>query len=106
MHGWLAAAAVVPLMVATAAHAQETALQVAVTAIVRAHELDLKLPPDAQYISSMALQNGMIAEEGVASNARLGVGFAQMSGRKAQSLRINEGPVPTQNPGVSFVLKF
>lgn len=106
MHRWLAAAAVAPLVVATAAHAQTTALQVAVTAVVRAHPLDLKLPPEAQYTSSMALQNGMIAEEGVAPNALVGVGFAQMSGRKAQSLRINEGPVPTQNPAVSFVLKF
>ena len=106
MHRWLAAAAVALIMAATAAHAQATAPQVAVTAVVRVHALDLKLPADAQYTSSMALQNGMIAKEDVAPNALLGVGFAQMSGRKAQSLRINEGPVPTQNPGVSFVLKF
>lgn len=106
MHRWLAAAAVVPLMVATAAHAEATALQGAVPAAVRAHALNLKLPPDAQYASSIALQNGMVAEEGVAPNALVGVGLAQMSGRKAQSLRINEGPVPTQNPGLSFLLKF
>ena len=106
MHSWLAAAAAVSVMVATAAHAEATALQVAVTAAVRAHALDLKLPADGQYLSSMVLQNGMIAAEGVAPNALVGVGLAQMSGRKAQSLRINEGPVPTQNPGMSFVVKF
>lgn len=106
MHRWLAAAAVVPIMVATAAHAQMTALGGAVPPAVPAHALDLKLQSDAGYVSSTALQRGMIAEESVAPNALLGVGLARMLGRKAQSLRLNEGPEPTRNPGVSFILKF
>ena len=106
MHRWLAAAAFVPVMVATAALADAAAFQGTARTVVRAHAPDLKLPPDGQYPSSIVLQNGMIAEEGLAPNALVGVGLPQMSGRKAQSLRINEGPVPTRNPGVSFVMKF
>jgi hypothetical protein len=106
MQRWLAAAAVVPLVVTTAAHAQVTALQPAVSTALATHPLDFSLPTDAQYVPATALQSGMIAEEGVAPNALLGIGLAHMSGRKAQSLRINEGPVPTRNPGVTFVLKF
>jgi hypothetical protein len=103
---WLAAMAVVPLAVATAAHAEVAALQRAVPAAAPTHTLNLKLPPDAQYVSQTALQRGMIAEEGVAPNALVGVGLARMSGRKARSLRVMEGPEPTRNPGVTFVLKF
>jgi len=106
MHRWLAAAAVVPLVVTTAAHAQMTALQRAVPTAVEAHSPDLNLPPDAQYIASTALRDGMIAEEDVAQNALVGVGLAEMSGRQERSLRVMEGPVPTRNPGVTFVLKF
>lgn len=48
----------------------------------------------------------MVAEEDVAPNVHVGLGLAPMLGRNIHSVRIEQDPVPTRNPGVMLVFKF
>lgn len=59
-----------------------------------------------QFNSQSPLRDGMIAQEQVAPNAHVGLGLAPMLGRNIHSVRIEQEPVPTRNPGVTFVLNF
>lgn len=106
MQRGLAAAAVVPFVVAAAAHAQVRALQPTAPIVVSSHSSKFGLPPDAQYAPSTALQRGVIAEKDLAPNAVPSVGLTDMLGRSARSLRLDEGLAPVRNPGASLVLKF
>lgn len=67
---------------------------------------DFTLPTIPQFSSQSPLQDGMIAQEEVAPNAHVGLGLAPMLGRNIHSVRIEQEPVPTNNPGVTFVIKF
>lgn len=104
MPTWLAAMAVVFGTAAT--HAQTNAPGTPRPVVAASHMLNVSPPPDALYTSDGPLHDGLIAEDGLAPNANFDVGLAPMSDREARSLRLNEGPVTTRNPGVSFVLKF
>lgn len=109
MRTWIAAAAVVPLVAASAAHAS-TASTIAVQPSA-AEKLpavsNFMLPSNVpQFESRSPLQDGMIAQEELAPNAHLDLGLAPMLGRNIHSVRIEQEPVPTRNPGVTFVFKF
>lgn len=102
---WLAAAVAVPLVVSFPANAQVNRLEPR-SAEKAAAAPNYVLPTIPQFRSQSALQDGMIAREDVAPNAHLGVGLAPMLGRNIRSVRIQQEPVPTRNPGVTFVFKF
>jgi hypothetical protein len=59
-----------------------------------------------QFNSGSPFHDGMIAQDEVAPNVHVGLGLAPMLGRNTHSVRIEQEPVPTRNPGVSFVFKF
>ena len=98
----LAAAGAVPLVVSLPADAQ--ALPLATGESPPAHSF--AIPSMPQFRSGSPVEDGMIAQDDVAPNVHVGLGLAPMLGRNIHSVRIEQEPVPTRNPGVSFVLKF
>ncbi len=105
MWSWLAAAAAVPLVTSVAAHAQNNRFQPPVPRKL-APESRFLLPSIREFDGRSQLQDGMIAQKELAPNAHIGVGLAPMLGRNIRSVRIEQEPVPTRNPGVTFVIKF
>lgn len=105
MRTWLAAAAAVLLVASAAAHARANFVPPRPAAKNPA-SANFRLPEIAQFPSQSPLQDGMIAQEEVAPNAHFGLGLAPMLGRNINSVRIEQEPVPTRNPGVTFVIKF
>jgi hypothetical protein len=106
---WLAAAAVLPLVATTAARAQMKRLAPAdVTDVARDHTLDLRISRQQGNERPLPLVRGMIAQQDVAPNAFIGVGLANMYGRKKgnPNLRLGDPPAPSRKPAVTFVLKF
>jgi hypothetical protein len=102
MRVWLAAAGAVPLVVSFSADAGplEPATGQSPTAP------SFAIPATPQFKSGSSVDDGMIAQDEVAPNVHVGFGLAPMLGRNIHSVRIEQEPVPTRNPGVSFVLKF
>jgi hypothetical protein len=106
---WLAVAAVLPLLVATAAHAQMKGLAPAdLAGVARNHMLDLRISQQQGIDGPMPLIRGMVVQRDVAANAFVGVGLASMYGRKkaTNSIRITDPPIRSRKPAVTFVLKF
>lgn len=101
MRVWLAAAAAPSLLVPVAADAQANAAAQAAPATP-----NFAIPALPQFNSQQPAQDGMVAEEDVAPNVHVGLGLAPMLGRNIHSVRIEQDPVPTRNPGVTFVFKF
>lgn len=104
MRVWLAAAGAVPLVSAFAAPAEADPVQFAIRQ--SAAPQSFVLPTIPQFTSQSPVEDGMIAQEDVAPNAHVSLGLAPMLGRNIHSVRIEQEPVPTRNPGVTFVLKF
>lgn len=105
MRTWLAAVAAVPLVASVAAHAQHGGIELS-TVTKATSTASYKLPTIPQFTSQSSFEDGMIAREDLAPNAHVGLGLAPMLGRNIHSVRIEQEPVPTRNPGVTFVLKF
>ena len=105
MRMWLAALAAVPLAGSCAASAQPYAGR-APAPEKPSTASSFTLPTIPRFTSQSPLQDGMIAEEELAPNAHLQLGLAPMLGRNIHSVRIEQEPVPTRNPGVTFVIKF
>jgi hypothetical protein len=105
---WLAVAAVSPLIVATAAHAQMKGLAPAdVASVARSHSIDLRISEQQGFNRPMPLVQGMIAHQDVAANAMIGVGLANMySRKKGQNLRVGDAPTRSRKPAVTFIMKF
>jgi hypothetical protein len=107
MREWLAVAAALPLFAATAAHAQMKGLMPAeVAGVARDRALDLRLSQQHGYDRPLPLVRGIIAQQDVADNAFVGVGLANMYGRKKGGLRLDDPPVLSRKPAVTFVVKF
>lgn len=105
MRTWLAAVAALPLVASFAAHAQPGSVQLQASTKLPAKS-NFMLPVIPKFNSESALRDGMIAQEELAPNAHVALGLAPMLGRNIRSVRIEQEPVPTRNPGVTFVLKF
>ena len=105
MRTWIAAGAVALLVAASAAHGRTIAVQPVAKEKLSAAS-NFMLPSVPRFVSQSPRQDGMIAQEELAPNAHLGLGLASMLGRNVHSVRIEQEPVPTRNPGVTFVLKF
>jgi hypothetical protein len=105
---WLAVAAGLPLVMATAAHAQMKGLApVDLAGVARNHFLDLRISQQ-QGGGPQPLIRGMVVQRDVAANAFVGVGLANMYGRRKSdnSVRITDPPARSRKPAVTFVLKF
>lgn len=108
MRKWLAFAAVLPLMSATAAYAQMKGLAPAdVASVARTQELDLRVSQQQGFERPQMLVQGMLVRQDVAPNAHVGVGLANMYGRKkGGNFRPGDPPARSRKPAVTFVLKF
>ena len=105
MGPWLAAAAAVPLLASSAAVAEVGLAQPFSNPEAHATP-NFALPTIPDFTSQSPLQDGMLEQDDVASNAHLQLGLVRMSGRQKRSLRIEQERVPTRNPGVSLVIDF
>ena len=107
MWKWLAVAAV-PLISATAADAQMKGLAPAdVASVARTHELDLRVSQQKGYDRPLPLIQGMIVRQNVAPNAHVGLGLANMYGRKkGTNPRPGDPPQRSRKPAVTFIFKF
>src|SRR3954451_21591069 len=108
MTKWLAGAAVLPLIATTAAHAQIKGFASAdATSAARTRDLNFRLSQQNDNNHPASLVSGMFAQQNVAAHAFLGVGLANMYGRRKKGeFRIDDPPVRTRNPAVTFVVKF
>ena len=108
MGKWLAVAVVMPLTAATAANAQMKGLAPAdVASVARSHSLDLRISEQQGVDRPMSLVRGMIVQRDVARNTAIGVGLANMYGRKKGSnLRIGDPPARSRKPAVTLQMKF
>ena len=108
MFRWLAVAVVAPLIVATAAHAQMKGLApVDVASVARSHTIDLRISEQQGFDRPLPLVQGMLAHQDVAPNALIGVGLANMYGRKkGQNFRVGDTPSRSKKPAVTFIMKF
>jgi hypothetical protein len=108
MRMWVSAAAVMPLVWAAAAQAQamKGLLAADVAAVARGRTVDLRLYQQHGIDGPSPLIGGMLVQQGVARNAFVGVGLAQMYGRKRGGARSGNAPVASRKPAVSFVMKF
>src|SRR4051794_36800805 len=100
---WLPVAAALPLVVATAAHAQMKGLTPGdVASVARSHTIDLRISEQQGIDRPLPLIRGMLAQKDVAPNAFLGVGLADMYGRKkGQTLRVGDPPARSRKPAVT-----
>ena len=105
MQMWLAAAGAVLLMASFAAPARANGAPLRIAG-KEPSSSSFRLRAIPQFHPQSPLQDGMIAQEQVAPNAHFGLGLAPMLGRNINSVRIEQEPVPTRNPGVTFVIKF
>ena len=104
MRVWLAGAVISPLVVSIAAHAQ--ALGHNRTFVKNASSTSrFLLPSVPQFTAESPLKDGLIAREDVAPNAQFGVGLVSMSGRNIHGVKIEPEPVPTQNPGITVIVR-
>lgn len=108
MRYWLAVAVFLPVLASTATHAQMKGLIPAdVAGVARGHALDLRLAQQQGFDRPMPLVRGMIAQQNFAPDAFVGIGLANLYGRKKRGdARITDPPVRSRKPAVTFVLKF
>src|SRR4051812_29485737 len=108
MWKWLAVAAVPSFAGATAAHAQMKELAPAdVASGASSHAVDLRLRQDHGFDRPPLLVDGMVAQQGVAENAFVGLGLARIYSRKKRGdARITDSPAAGRKPAVTFVVKF
>lgn len=108
MGKWLAFAAALPLMSASAANAQMKGLGIAdVASVARTRALDLRLAQERDFQHRAPPADGMIAQQSVAPNALVGLGLARIYSRKKRGdARITDQPMISRKPAVTFMLKF
>jgi len=108
MARWLVIAAVSPLFAAAGAHAQGTRVfSNEIVVVARTHALDLRLAQEHGIDRPLPLMRGMLFQQGVAPNAVLGVGLANLYGRKKGSdPSLGDRPTHSRKPAVTFIMKF
>ena len=108
MSRWLAMVAFVPLASATGAYAQNKGAAFADVALVaRNHAIDLRLADSQGAPGPLPLMRGMLLQQGVGANAFLGVGLANIYGRKkGADGTAGDRPPRSRKPAVTFVMRF
>lgn len=109
MRAWVAIAAALPLLAATAAHAQMRGLIPAeVDGVAKTRALDLRVSEQHYAGRPAPLVEGLLVRHNLATNAVVGLGLATMYGRRkvGSSYRLGDPPARSRKPAVSFQLKF
>src|SRR4051812_25212890 len=104
MHKWLALAVFVPLLASTAAHAQmKGLLPTEVAHVARNHSVDVRVAQQQGFDRPLPFVQGMIVRQDFAPNGFVGVGLANLYGRKKRGdPRITDSPVRSRKPAVTF----
>lgn len=108
MRWWLALCVAAPVVGTSAAHAQMKALVTGDAQPAHSRTVDFDITSHSQFSAGQPFANGMITERDFSSNAFVGMGLVRMHGRKkdGSDMRADVPPVITQNPAVTFVVKF
>jgi hypothetical protein len=108
MARWLAIFAMLPLFAAAGAHAQVRPLiPNEIVVVARSHALDWRLAQEQGIERPLPLMRGMLVQKTVAPNAFLGVGLANLYGRKkGADSNLGDRPARSRKPAVTFVMKF
>ena len=108
MTRWLAMAAILPLFAAAEARAQNRPVfPNEIVVVARTHVLDFRLAQEQGMERPLPLMRGMLVQKGVAPNAVIGVGLANIYGRKkGGDITLGDRPSRSRKPAVTFVLKF
>jgi len=108
MARWLVIAAVSPLFAATGAHAQTARLfPNEIVVVARTHALDWRLAQEHGIERPIPLMRGMLVQQGIGPNAFLGVGLANLYGRKkGADPSLGDRPTHSRKPAVTFIMKF
>jgi hypothetical protein len=110
MTRWFVIGAAVSSVWSSAAGAQQLKGLAApdIAAVARARALDLRISPQDQVAVPRPFAGGMLVSREVAPNAMLGLGLANLYGRKksGSDVRITGGPSRSRKPSVKFVLRF
>ena len=77
-------------------------------AVARTRALDLRISQQGPAAAPQPFAGGMLVSREVAPNAMLGLGLANLYGRKksGSDVRITGGPGRSRKPAVKFVLRF
>ena len=75
--------------------------------VARTHVLDLRLAQEQGIDRPLPLIRDMLVQKGVGPNAFLGIGLANLYGRKKGSdPSLGDRPTRSRKPAVTFVMKF
>jgi hypothetical protein len=100
------AAAAVSLLVSSGASAQMKGLSPGeVAGVARTRALDLRLTQLPPMPGRLSIENGMLVSREVAPNAKIGIGLANVYGRK-KSGDLNGTPGRSRKPAITFNLRF
>jgi hypothetical protein len=91
------------------ARAQRKGLSPAeIAGVARTRALDLRISPLAPVPHWHPLVDGMLVSQDLAPNAKLGIGFGNIYGRKKMGadVRITGGPRHSHKPAIKFVMRF
>ena len=79
-----------------------------VAAVARARALDFRMSQQPPATAPRRFVGGMLVSRDVAPNATLGLGLANIYGRRkpGSDVRITGGPGRSRKPAVKFVLRF
>jgi hypothetical protein len=108
MAKWLAFAALGPLLAAEESRAQTLPPPAdPIVIVARSHALDFRLAEERGLYRQAPLMRGMLVQRNVAPNAVVGVGLANIYGRKkGVDPSLNDRPSRTRKPAVTFVMRF
>lgn len=109
MRKWLGLLATLALAPATAVIAQVDALaKPDVASVARAHQIDLRLSQQQGNERPLPLIRGMIVQQEVAAGASVGLGLANLYGRRknGSSARPGDPPAYSRKPAITFIMKF
>jgi hypothetical protein len=110
MTRWFVIGAAVSFALGSAAGAQQMKGLAAhdLAAVARTRALDLRISQQGPAVIPRPFAGGMLVSREVAPGATLGLGLANLYGRKksGSDVRITGGPGRSRKPAVKFVLRF
>ena len=78
-----------------------------IVVVARTHVLDLRLAQEQGIERPIPLMRGMLVQKGIAPNATVGLGLANIYGRKkGGDVTLGDRLSRSRKPAVTFVLKF
>jgi len=106
MRRWLAVSGLAWCLSAPVQAQNKGLLTTDIAGVARNHVLDLRVAQQHGSEHPLPLIRGLVVSKSVSTNAFVGVGLADMYGRKKGGLRLGEAPVRSRKPAVTFVMKF